>query len=766
MNLSLDEKMTLLSGDGFWKTKSLDGKIKHLWLSDGPHGIRKQLPDMEQDTALPAICYPTASALASTFDPGIVGRIGDELGKECREKGVSVLLGPGVNMKRSPLCGRNFEYYSEDPYLAGKMATSFVNGVQQNNVGVSVKHFAANDQETHRMRSNSVISERALREIYLKAFEMIVKNARPATLMASYNLINGTYSCENKWLLTDVLRKDWGYEGFVMSDWGASSNLTKSVKAGLSLEMPDTHGIHKDFLKKDMEKGLVTEEEIDRVLKPMLNIIDQYGMTDEEENAVPRYSMEEYLALDSTHRRHRLAYDAAVSAGVLLKNENNVLPLKNTDRILVIGDLAVTTRFQGGGSSHINAGEYPNVLDFMKEEFPNVAFARGYDSFRYDYDENMEKEVLDQVYDADVLLFCGGLTDLAEGEGYDRTTLSMPENQIHLLQKLIGLGRKIVFLSFGGAPFVFDSLEKLDGVLHMYLGGEAVAEAAVALLCGKENPSGHLAETWPLHIEDTPGYGSFGSREFNVPYKEGIYIGYRHYVTKMIPVQFPFGYGLSYTEFEFSNLSVEPTKEGFTVCFEMKNIGNRSGKCVPQLYVRNAKGNFERAELELRGFDKILLSPGETKEICMKLDMDAFSVYDSENHAWVVPDGEYSICIGKSVEEIVLSETVFVNGVKDMTLNDFLPPNTEPEGDKFSVTSSFSELAEYSPMARELVDQFMAGFRERFPNKSMDDPQIKMMVETFKDGTADSASVFTPDKIPYDLLLKMIDEANANYQNR
>jgi beta-glucosidase len=765
MNLSLDEKMSLLTGMEFWHTKSLDGKIKYLALSDGPHGVRKQLPGSDNDHAEPAICYPTASALASTFDPGIVGRIGDELGKESKEKGVNILLGPGVNMKRSPLCGRNFEYFSEDPYLAGKIATSFVNGVQQNGVGVSVKHYAANNQETHRMRSNSVISERALREIYLKTFETVVKNARPATLMASYNLINGTYSTENKWLLTDVLRNEWGYEGFVMSDWGACSNLTKAVKAGMSLEMPDTWGIHKEFLKEDLEKGLITEADIDRVIEPMLNIIEQYGQTKEEEDAIPRYKMDEFLALESTKRRHRLAYEAAVSAGVLLKNEN-VLPLKNTDRILVIGDLAITTRFQGGGSSHINAGEYPNVLDYMKEEFPNVAFARGYDSFRYDYDETMEKEALDKVYDADILLFCGGLTDLAEGEGYDRTTLSMPENQIHLLQKLIGLGRKIVFLSFGGAPFVIDSLEKIDAVLQMYLGGEAVAEAAVALLCGKENPSGHLAETWPLHIEDTPGFGTFGSREFNVQYKEGIFIGYRHYVTKMIPVQFPFGYGLSYTDFEFSNLSVEPTKDGFTVCFEMKNIGNRAGKCVPQLYVRNAKGNFDRAELELRGFDKILLSPGETKEICMKLGMDAFSVYDAENHAWVVPDGEYGICIGKSVEEIVLSETVFVNGVKDLTLNDYLPANSEAVGEKFNVTSSFAELAEYSQMARDIMDEHMATYRERFPNKSLDDPMIKMMIETFKDGTCDSAAIFSCGKIPYDQLLAVIDEANRNYNNK
>ncbi|MBR3040886.1 MAG: glycoside hydrolase family 3 C-terminal domain-containing protein [Lachnospiraceae bacterium] len=761
MNLSLDEKLTLLSGVGFWHTNSLHDKIKHLELSDGPHGLRKQL-DGEKE-AEPAVCYPTASALACTFDPGIIGRIGDELGKECKEKCVSVLLGPGTNMKRSPLCGRNFEYFSEDPYLAGKMASSFINGVQQNGVGTSLKHFAANSQETHRMRSDSVIDERTLREIYLKAFEMTVKNAQPTTIMASYNLINGKYSCENKWMLTDVLRNEWGYKGIVISDWCACSNLTKSVQAGMDLEMPDSLGIHKECIRKDLENGLITEEEIDAAVNRILEMVEKIGQTESEEATCIRYTMDEFAALDSTKRRHKLAYEAAVNAGVLLKNED-ILPFNTTDKICIVGDLAVKTRFQGGGSSHINAVSYPNILECMQDKFTNITFARGYDSFRMEMDERMENEAISLAQDADIILYCGGLTDLAEGEGYDRETLKMPPNQIHLIGKLQELGKKLVFLSFGGAPYEMEGLVNFDAVLHMYLGGEAVAEAAVAILSGLENPSGHLAESWPLHIEDTPAYHNFASREKHVPYTEGIFIGYRHYNSKKIPVQFPFGYGLSYTDFEFDHLMVRKNENGFVASVDVTNTGNRSGKALVQLYVRNCKGDFERADLELRGFEKVTLNPGEKKEVNIEIPMSAFAVYDINAKDWVIPEGEYGICIGKSVEEIELSENVFVEGVKDLSLPKCEPKIPEEDGEAFTITSSFLELAEYSETARQIMDEVTRGIQETYPDKSLEDPFIRMVLETFKDGTADSAAMLNRNLVTYDRILKAIEEANENYK--
>ena len=765
MNLSLDEKLSLLTGVGFWHTKSFDGKIKHLELSDGPHGIRKPNEGDQTEAPEPAVCYPTASALACTFNTGLIGRIGDELGKECKEKGVSILLGPGINMKRSPLCGRNFEYYSEDPYVAGKMAISFINGVQQNGVGTSLKHFAANSQETHRMRSDSVIDERTLREIYLKAFEMTVKEAKPATLMASYNLLNGTYSTENKWLLTDVLRKEWGFEGLVMSDWGACNSLTKAVKAGMDLEMPDSFDIHKHALEKDLENGLITEEEIDVAVNRLLALIDKYGETDEEENSATKYTMEEFAGLESTKRRHNLAYQVACEAAVLLKNED-ILPFHKEDSICIIGDLAIQTRFQGGGSSHINAVSYPTVLEGMKEKFEHISFARGYDCFAWHMDENMEEEALAAAANSDFILFCGGLTDLAEGEGYDRDTLKMPENQIHLVQKLLELNKKMIFLSFGGAPFEMEGLEKLDAVLHMYLGGEAVAQAAVALLSGLENPSGHLAETWPLHIEDTPAYENFGSREKHILYTEGVLIGYRHYNTLKIPVQFPFGYGLSYTDFEYDHLAIDGTPEGYRVSFTVSNTGNRSGKTVPQLYVRNCKGDFKRADMELRAFEKVLLNPGESKEVTLEIGRDAFSVYDVKAGAFVVPEGEYGICIGKSVEEIILSENVFVEGVKDFVPDDRLPEIKEEEGPKFSITSSYAELAEYSDKAKQLLNLAIESFQNRFPDRSKEDAFVRMMIENFMDGTSDAMTLMSRGLVHYDKLHEIIEEANNNYRNR
>jgi len=583
-------------------------------------------------------------------------------------------------------------------------------------------------------------------------------------VMASYNLLNGFYSTENKWLLTDVLRKEWGYKGLVVSDWGACSNLTKAVKAGMDLEMPDTYGIHKKAIMKDLEEGLITEEEIDVAVNRLLEAIEKYGKTVEERDAYRELSKEEFLALDSTKRRHALALKAACETGVLLKNEG-VLPLTDGVKILLVGDLAVFTRFQGGGSSHVNAGDYPTVYDCMKEKYPNLQFARGYDSLRFTLDENMEEEALNLAKDADVIIYCGGLTDLAEGEGYDRDTLKMPANQIHLIQKLLELEKKTVFLSFGGAPFEMESVEKFDAVLHMYLGGEAVAEAAVKLLTGEVNPSGHLAETWPLHIEDTPAVENFGSREMHIPYKEGLFIGYRHYVSKQIPVQFPFGYGLSYTDFEYTDLNISEAENGSKkLTFKVTNTGSKAGKAVPQIYVRNCAGEFPRAGLELKGFKKLSLEPGETKEVTLILSSDAFSVYDVSAQAWVIPEGEYGICIGKSAEEIVLSENIFVAGVKDLKLPEPELAIREKSGPKFDITSSYAELAEYSETAKHMLETGINEIRNRIAGRDDSDPEVRMMIETLQDGTADAMTMMNAG-MNYDILLQIIEEANKNYEN-
>ena len=763
VNLSLEEKVSLLSGVGFWHTKSLNGKINHLELSDGPHGLRKQAEKAENNQSEPAICYPTASALACTFDPGIVGQIGDELGKEAKEKGVSILLGPGVNMKRSPLCGRNFEYFSEDPFLAGTLAASYVDGVQQNGVGTSLKHFAANSQETKRMTSDSVIDERTLREIYLKAFEIVVKESKPATIMASYNKVNGYYSCENKWMLTDVLRSEWGYEGVVVSDWGACTNLTKALKAGMNLEMPDSLGVHAEEVLKDVAAGIITEEEIDAALKPLLDLIEKYGMTDEEEAAFKAPSMEEYMSREETKKRHKLAVNAAAEAAVLLKNDG-ILPLKQNQKIAVIGDLAYITRFQGGGSSHINAGVYPNVLDNMKKMFPNITAGRGYDAFSYDVDPVLEKEALDLCDEAEVIVYCGGLTDLAEGEGYDRNSFKMPENQVHLIRELVKKEKKIVFVSFGGAPFYMEGLSDWNAILQMYLGGEGVAEAAVLLLGGVKNPCGHLAETWPLSIEDTPAFTSFGKRDKHILYKEGLFIGYRHYQSKKIPVQFPFGYGLSYTDYEYENLHVTRVDGGFSVTTDVTNVGNRVGKTVVQVYVKNPAGDFVRPEKELRGFLKVALNPGEMKEVEIFVPDEAFRIY-VPGSGWITPAGEYEICVGKSVEETLLSEKVEVAGVKNLELEEV--KLVAPEDEMiFDNTSSYAELAEYSETARKLLAKLEEQLKRRFPDKTLDDPEVHMHLETFKDGTGDLSTIMSGGFVDYDTLRKCIEEANATFHSQ
>ena len=565
-------------------------------------------------------------------------------------------------MKRSPLCGRNFEYYSEDPYLAGILASSYVNGVQQNGVGTSLKHFAANSQETKRMTSNSIIDERTLREIYLKAFEMVVKNSRPTTLMASYNRINGYYSCENKWLLKDVLRDDWGFDGVVVSDWGACTNLTKAAKAGMNLEMPDSRGIHKEQVLKDVEAGLITEEEIDEALKPLLELIEKYGMTDEEEAQFKMPSMEEYVARPETKSRHRLAVTAASEAAVLLKNDG-VLPLKQNQKIAVIGDLAFTTRFQGGGSSHIRAAEYPNVVECMKKLFPNVKAARGYDAFSYDTDPVMEKDALDLCDEAEVVIYCGGLTDLAESEGYDRSTFKMPENQVHLIRELVKKEKTIVFLSFGGAPFYMEGLSDWNAILQMYLGGEGVAEAAVLLLGGVKNPCGHLAETWPLSIEDTPAFTCFGKREKHILYKEGLFIGYRHYQSKKIPVQFPFGYGLSYTTFKCGQGKLSKssmTADGkVTLTVPVTNTGNREGAEVVQVYVKAL--DYPEAPIKsLKGFQKVYLNAGQTAQAVITLDGESFEYYDPSIDELSTRPGRYKILYGSSSLDKDLQSLDFV----------------------------------------------------------------------------------------------------------
>ncbi len=559
-DLSQEDKINLVSGVGMWHTNDCGGKIPSIHLSDGPHGLRAQSEDATRNNdSIPATCFPTASASACTWDPELIGKMAAGIAQEAIAQNVSVVLGPGINIKRSPLCGRNFEYYSEDPLLAGTLGTAFINAMQALGVGTSLKHFAGNSQETRRMTANSQIDERALREIYLAAFEQCVKQAQPATIMASYNRLNGIHACENRTLLTEILRDEWGFKGAVISDWGACSDLPASILAGTDLEMPQSIPEHKMSLAKalsdkspdsaDMKKAL------DRAAGRILNLVSAYGAHNRSKETV-----EKAVSAVKSGANYGTALEVARSSGVLLKN-NGILPLSGNKRILVVGHLAEKMRFQGGGSSHITTVPRPNAVECLKKISEEegrgfqIDFRQGYHADSCTVDGKLEQEALDAAKNADIVLFFGGLTDLAEGEGFDRRTFDLPQNQLAIAEKLAALDKPLVFVSFSGSPYSIPFSDRLDAMLHMYLSGEAAGQATADLLCGVTVPCGRLPETWPLDIADTPCAETFAAGSDDVEYQESLYTGYRYYTTFGVPVRFPFGFGLSYTDFAYSDMS-------------------------------------------------------------------------------------------------------------------------------------------------------------------------------------------------------------------
>ncbi len=660
--LTIDEKISLLSGDGDWHTSNCNGKVPAIMMTDGPHGLRKVESEKVGDItgSNPATCFPTASAVACSWDPEVAKKMANAIANEAKREKVSIVLGCGTNIKRSPLCGRNFEYFSEDPFLAGKMAASYIKEVQNEGVGTSLKHFAANSQETRRMTSNSQVDERALREIYLPAFEEAVKEGKPATVMCSYNRTNGEFGSRNKHLLTDILRNEWGFDGAVVSDWGATNDVVKCYRNGLTLEMPDCKGYHKKVLKKAYETGEISDEELNTWAG---NVLRCFSTLSEKAPECKPFSFEDH---------ETIAREIEDECAVLLKNDN-VLPLEKEKKLIIIGDMAVNMRFQGGGSSHINPTHKPNAVRAFEEEGFFVKHLKGYLSEIDTIDEKKENsaiELLKGNYEkgSTKVLFFMGLTDSYEGEGYDRKNINLPFNQIHLLRKVSELVDKkdLAAITFGGAPMDFDFEEKVGAVLHMYLGGQAVDKAVVDLVSGKVNPSGKLAETMPYSVSDTPAYRYFGLDNDDVEYRESIFVGYRYYETFNVPVKYPFGYGLSYTDFEYSDLKVKDSYENgeLTVSFKVKNIGNVAGKEVAELYVINPKENFIRSAIELKGFKKVYLNPGEEKEVEIKLSERSFSVFDVSKNKFTVIEGEYEIAVGGNIKDLPLRKKISVKGEK------------------------------------------------------------------------------------------------------
>ena len=660
--MTLEEKAGMCSGLDFWHLKEVEHLgIPKVMVSDGPHGLRKQ--DEKGDhlginDSIKAVCFPPAVLSACSFDRGLMEEMGKAIGREAQANDVSVVLGPAVNIKRSPLCGRNFEYYSEDPYLAGEIAAAFVKGVQSQHVGTSIKHFTANNQEYRRMSSSSEVDERTLREIYFPAFETAVKKAQPYTFMCSYNQINGTFASENKWLLTDVLRGEWGFKGYVMSDWGAVNDRVKGLEAGLELEMPASGGDNDAMIVKAVKDGALEEKILDQAVERILRIIFEYA----DHRKPQGFTME---------KDHEEAQHIAEGSMVLLKNENHILPLKTSEKAAFIGGFARNPRFQGGGSSHINCFKTTNVLDSVPCD-AQVVYAEGFPADRDFYDKALADEAVKAAAEADKAVIFAGLPESFESEGYDRSHMRLPECQNRLITEILKVQPNTVIVLHNGSPVEMPWLGEIKGLLETYLGGQAGGAAAANILYGKINPSGKLAETMPLKLSDNPSYLNFGGGE-KVEYREGIFVGYRYYDTKEMDVAFPFGYGLSYTTFAYSNLKLSmenPTeKDTVMVSADVTNTGKSAGKEVVQLYIRDLTGSAIRPEKELKGFEKVFLEPGETKTVTMELNKRSFAWYNTELHDWFAASGDYEILVGASSRDIRLTETLHLNSSQRLPMH-------------------------------------------------------------------------------------------------
>lgn len=652
--MTLEEKAGLCSGLDFWHTKPVERLgVPSVMVSDGPHGLRKQ--DTAGDhlginDSIKAVCMPAACATAASFDRELIAHMGEAIGDSCQHEELAVVLGPAVNIKRSPLCGRNFEYFSEDPYLAGEMSASYINGVQSRNVGTSIKHFAANNQEHRRMSSSSNVDERTLREIYFPAFEISVKKAQPWTVMCSYNRLNGTYASEHPWLLTDVLRGEWGFEGYVMSDWGAVSDRVAGVAAGLDLEMPSSGGINDKKIVEAVRSGKLDEAVVDQAVERILEITYRYL-----DNAKPETPWDQ-------EADHQLSAQIAAECMVLLKNEG-VLPLSKEDDIAFIGEFAKKPRFQGGGSSHINSFKTTSAVEAA--EGLKVTYAQGYSVDKDEATDEMIAEAVAAAKAAKVAVVFAGLPDAYESEGYDRTHMAMPACQNKLIEAVAAANANTVVVLHNGSPVEMPWIDKVKGVLEAYLGGQAVGQAVVKILFGDVNPSGHLPETFPVKLSDNPSYLYYGGEGNEADYREGIFVGYRYYDKKDMEVLFPFGYGLSYTTFACSNLRLSASEitdqETLTATVTVTNTGTCAGKSVVQLYVGDKVSTVLRPVRELKGFEKVALAPGESKDISFVLDKRAFAYWNTELSDWHVETGEFTIEIGQSSRDMEVCGTVTVN---------------------------------------------------------------------------------------------------------
>ena len=653
--LTLEEKAWIISGGGdFWHTRAIPRLgIPALTLHDGPHGLRKTLPKAGQsalEESYPATSYPSLSAVACSFDRELVFELGQALGAEAKAAGVDVLLAPGVNIKRHPLNGRNFEYFSEDPLVAGELASAYINGVQSQGTAVSLKHFAANNQEFCRMINSSVVDERALRQIYLKPFEIAIRKARPWTVMSSYNRLNGTYASEHETLLTKIAREEWGFEGLFMTDWGGMNDRASAIPAGTDLEMPPVGQYGADRILEGVKSGRIAESDLDRAVGKLLELI---GKVHKKREPGKTWQVVDFESV---------ARKVALESAVLLKNEQELLPLQAGMSVAVVGAMAEKPHIQGAGSSRVHPRRMVPFLYALREEQLDWPYAQGYD---LDGKQNalLEQEALELCRGKDAVLFFAGLRDTEEAESYDRTHLELPAAQNALIERIASENPNVVVLLHAGSPVRMPWLGKVKAVLLMGLAGQMVGAAELDLILGRANPCGKLAETWPLALEDTPAYGQFGKR-FNTQYCESVFVGYRFYQTFAKPVAFPFGFGLSYTRFEIESLELSQASlvpgQTLEVSVRVSNTGSRVGKEVLQLYVVPPASALFRPQKELKAFQKVELAPGESRMVQFKLEHSDFAVWNAAIHAWHCEAGEYRLMVGTSAADTPLEASVMV----------------------------------------------------------------------------------------------------------
>ena len=744
----LQKQTDLVTGTGMWHI----GDNPSIAVSDGPNGLRKQSEEAATNNdSILSTCYPTEVTLADSWNTEMVQRVADALAEECIKEDVSILLGPGVNIKRTPLGGRNFEYFSEDPYLSGKLGAAYIHAIEERNVGTSLKHFAGNSQERFRMTYNSEIDERALHEIYLRAFEIAVTEGKPSTVMASYNRLNGVYSCQNHVLLTDILRRRWKYEGAVISDWGACTDLPASVKAGMDLEMPDSKGFHRPDLEQALNED--TDGTMHQALERAAGNVDRLIQSSETKKVLHGTDC------------HAIAREAAVDGAVLLKNEG-ALPLEENAKVYAAGPLLEKMRIQGGGSSHIHIRKDPDMKAALEKEYPLVK----------------------EPGDADLILYFGGLSEETEGEGFDRETLELSEKEVRDIRNMLDTGRPMVFIAFGGSPFVIPYRDEMKAILYMGLPGEAADEAVMELISGRTSPGGRLSETWPLSLADVPCRDCCLKDTRDIEYRESIYAGYRYYDTFHVPVQYSFGHGLSYTQFRYTDLHCSKNEVSATV----ENTGAYDGAEVVQIYIENPQSDYLREKRSLHGFCKVFLRKGEKKTVRIALDDRAFQIWSPERNDYITVSGDYIIEAGSGLNDIRLRQPLHVDGVQyerndreicPACFREGMKPAFTAEGfrklyerdghqlsdfthrgkGKLDRTASLREMTKTSPLAGIFVKIARKEMHRMYPGKDMNDPEVRMTWEGLMDGTIDAAAIQSGGAISQNLMQALIADANGHH---